>query len=266
MASLESFFATVKLPSMPEVAHQLIRTLNDDDAGVKEVSAIIAKDPALSAKLLRLANSAQFGLPRGVGSIDEAIQMVGMTKVRSLSLSACMSDAFPAFAVLDAKTFWKSSMACAGYAQWLAAALHMDGQQAWLTGMMLRLGELLIGQVDPKVLADIEALPHYPGSRWEREKRLIGFSEGQITAELARRWNFPMQIVQALERSYDPLVDQAFSRLGAVVHLAGTLADVPQATADAVDCLPADVLDTLELDTAWMKAHFPAVDAFISLH
>lgn len=266
MASLDSFFATVKLPAMPEVAHQLIQTLNDDDAGVKEISDIIANDPALSAKLLRLANSAQFGLPRGVGSIDEAIHMVGMTKVRSLSLGACMSDSFPALPGLSQQTFWENSMACAGYAQWLAAGLHMDNQQAWLTGMMLRLGEVLIGQADPKALADIEALPHYPGSRWEREKRLIGFSEGQITAELARRWNFPMQIVQALERSFDPLVEQAFSRLGAVVNLAGTLADVPQATADAVDCLPVDVIDKLALDTAWMKAHFPAADSFVSLH
>lgn len=264
MVSLDSFFATVKLPSMPEVAHQLIRTLRDDDAGVREVGLIIGKDPALTAKLLRLANSAQFGLPRGVGSIDDAIQMVGMTKVRSLSLSVCLSDAFPMAPGLDAKGFWKSSVACAGYAQWLAVALHMDGQQAWLTGMMLRLGELLIGQADPKTLADIEALPHYPGSRWEREKRLTGFSEGQITAELARRWNFPMQIAQALERSYDPLVDQAFSRLGAVLHLAGTLADMPQASASAVDALPMDVLAKLALDVAWMKANFPNPDRFIS--
>jgi hypothetical protein len=94
----------------------------------------------------------------------------------------------------------------------LAGGLDMDaGQLAWLTGMMLRLGELLIGQANPQVLAEIEKLPHQPGERWQREMRLVGFSEGQITAELARRWNFPMQIVQALERTYDPLVEQAFS-------------------------------------------------------
>lgn len=266
MASLDSFFATVKLPSMPEVAHQLIQTLNDGDAGVKEISDLIANDPALTAKLLRLANSAQFGLPRGVGSIDEAIQMVGMTKVRSLSLGASMSDAFPSYPGLNPQAFWQGSMACAAYAQWLASALDMDSQQAWLTGMMLRLGELLIAQADPKALLEIEALPHVPGGRWERERRLIGFSEGQITAELARRWNFPMQIVQALERSFDPLVDQAYSRLGAVVNLAGTLADIPNATANAVDSLPLDVIAKLSLDVSWMKANFPDPNGFINLH
>ncbi len=266
MTGLDAFFATVKLPTMSEVAHQLIQTLNDEEVSVGEVRDIIAKDPAISAKLLRLANSAQFGLPRGVSTLDDAIHMVGMSAVRALSLGACLNDSFPVLPGLNQHAFWKSSTACAGYAQWLATELDMDGQQAWLTGLMLRLGELLIGQADPKVLGDIEALPHVPGGRWEREKRLIGFSEGQITAELARRWNFPMQIVQALERSFDPLVEQAFSRLGAVVNLAGTLADVPDATPDAIDSLPADVIAKLSLDVQWMKASFPAPDSFVSIH
>jgi HD-like signal output (HDOD) protein len=265
MSGLDSFFATVKLPAMSEVTRQLINSLNDEDVSVKEVRDIIAQDPSITAKLLRLANSAQFGLPRGVGSLDDAIHMVGMSAVRSLSLGACLSDSFPGLPGLSQQEFWKSSTACAGYAQWLATALDTDSQQAWLTGLMLRLGELLIGQADPKALAEIEALPHVPGGRWEREKRLIGFSEGQITAELARRWNFPMQIVQALERSYDPLVEQAFSRLGAVVNLAGTLADVPNATAEAIDSLPVDVVAKLGLDVQWMKARLPAVDSFVSL-
>jgi HD-like signal output (HDOD) protein len=156
-------------------------------------------------------------------------------------------------------------MACAGYARWLAGGLDMDAGQAWLTGMMLRLGELLIAQSSPQALVEIEKPPSWPGSRWEREKRLIGFSEGQITAELARRWNFPMLMVQALERAYDPLVEQAFSRMGAVIHLAGLLADTPQAQAEAVNTLPQDVITALALDVDWMRRSFPASDSFINV-
>ncbi|MDR3370270.1 HDOD domain-containing protein [Rhodoferax sp.] len=266
MQGLDAFFASVTLPSMSEVAHALIQTLHDENTDVHAISHLISRDPALSARLLRLANSAQFGLPRGVGSIDDAIQMVGLGQVRTLALSACLSDAFAPPPGLKLQEFWQTSMACAGYAQWLAAALDMDGQQAWLTGMMLRLGELLIGQANPQALTEIERLPHQPGARWEREKRLVGFAEGQITAELARRWNFPMQIAQALERTYDPLVEQAFSRLGAVVNLAGLLADTPDADALAIDALPHDVIETLGLDVRWMKATFPPADGFISLN
>ena len=115
------------------------------------------------------------------------------------------------------------------------------------------------------MLAEIERLPQLPGARWDRERRLVGFSEGQITAELAHRWNFPMQIVQALQRSYDPLSEQAFSRLGAIVHLAGLLADAPDATPQSLDMLPQDVVRSLQLDLESLRSHFPAADSFLKI-
>ena len=56
---------------------------------------------------------------------------------------------------------------------------------------MVRLGELVMGQNIPGCLTEIEKLPHHPGARWERELATLGFTEGQVTAEMARRWNFP---------------------------------------------------------------------------
>jgi HD-like signal output (HDOD) protein len=264
MSALESFFVSVKLPAMSETAHALIKTLENEDASATEVAGIIAKDPSLSAKLLRLANCAQFGLPRGVGSVDDAITMVGMSKVRTLSLGACLNESFPVVPGLDRTEFWQTCMACAGYAQWLARHLNMDSQQAWLTGMMLRLGELLIGQAEPVALAEIEKSPHLPGGRWERESRLLGFTEGQITAELARRWKFPADMVTALEDSSDPLADQHFSRLAAVLHLAELLAETPHAGPEALDSLPQDVVSALMLDMPYLHARFPAADSFVS--
>ena len=265
MSRLDSFFESVKLPAMPEVAHALIKVLNDEDAGVPEVTKVIAQDPALSAKILRLANSAEFSLPRGVSTVRDAVSMVGMYKVSTMALGACLNDACPAVPGLDRKEFWRSNTACAGYAQWLAGGLDMDAQVAWLTGLMLRLGQLLIGQTDPAAFQKIEALPRTPGERWARERTLVGFSEGQITAEMAHRWNFPMQIVQALQRAADPLTEQAFSRLGAVLHLAGLMADTPGATADVVDTLPRDVITALALDVQWMRSTFPPEDSFTNI-
>lgn len=265
MSSLESFFDSVRLPVMTEVAHALVRTLNNEQASIAQVRNILAEDPALSAKLLRLANSAQFGLPRGVGTLDDAIAMVGMSKVRTLALGACLNETFPTLPGLDRRAFWKTSTACAGYSQWLAQSLGIDGQLAWLTGLMLRLGELLIGQAQPQTLLEIEQLPQLPGTRWAREKRLVGFTEGQITAELARRWNFPMQMVHALQRSSDPMTEQAFSRLGAVMHLTGLLADTPAAGHEVLDTLPQEVVAALALDTRWMHASFPSADSFVDI-
>jgi HD-like signal output (HDOD) protein len=265
MSSLDSFFATLQLPTMNEVGQALIRTLNDEDAGVEQVATILSKDPALSAKILRLANSAQFGLARAVSNISEAIALVGMGKVRTLALGSCMNDSFPVIAGLDRKEFWQNCTACAGYAQWLAQRSGQEASSAWLTGLMLRLGELLIAQAQPQTLAEIEKLPHLPGGRWEREQRLVGFSEGQITGELARRWNFPLPMVQALQGAHDPMESHPFSRLAGVLHLAELIAEAEQPGVEVLDTLPADIVAALKLDLQRLRETFPARESFVDV-
>lgn len=262
MSDLATFFENVKLPVISDVAHELIKTLDNEDASAKQVSAIIAKDPALTAKLMRLANSARFGMARGVNSLDDAIAMAGMAHIRTLALASCFAETFPDLPGLDTDEFWKSSMACAGYAKWLSAGLGTDGQNAWLAGMMLRLGELLIYQASPNTFAEIEQQPHLPGGRWERETRLLGFSEGQITAELGRRWNFPVVIVTALEASSDPMAAHPFNQLGGIIHLASLLADTPSDDTEILDTLPEDVVHALQLNREWMAAKFPSHQSF----
>jgi HD-like signal output (HDOD) protein len=262
MSDLSTFFQNVKLPVISDIAHALIQTLDDENASSRAVSAIIARDPALTAKLIRLGNSARFGSSRNVSTIDDAITLAGMAHVRTLALAACFSESFPDMPGLDSDEFWKSSMASAGYAKWLSAGLGVDGQDAWLAGMMMRLGELLIYQVDPATLAEIEQQPHLPGGRWEREQRLLGFSEGQITAELGRRWNFPEPIVRALEFCSDPMAAHPFSQMAGILHLAGLLADTPSDDPDIIDTLPEDVLKALQLNPEWLKRKFPSHDTF----
>ena len=265
MTDLSVLFKSVKLPVMPEVAHSLIRTLHDEDISIAKVRDIIAKDPTLTAKVLRAANSAGLGLRREISTLDGAISMIGMSQVRTLALSACMNVAFPMVPGLDRTEFWRNSMACAGYAHWLAGGIGMDGQEAWLAGMMSRLGELIIGQHAPGKLADIEKLPHIPGERWKREQLALGYTETQVTAELARRWHFPEEIVQGLEAASSPLLAKPFVPMGGVVHLAGWLADMPFSEPVIMDALPGDVIEALELNRDWMRSKMPQPDSFFDV-
>jgi HD-like signal output (HDOD) protein len=240
MADLTDFFRGFKLPTMPEVAQALIRTLNEHDVPVAKIRDLISKDPALTVKVLRLANSARFGLKREVASLDDAIMLVGLAQVR-----------------------WRESMACAGYAQWLTTNIGGDRHEAWLAGFMVRLGELMIANVIPGCLAEIEARPQYPGSRWERERNLLGFTEGEITADMARRWNFPKEISRGLSHAAAPLEARPFSRLGAIVHIAQLLAEMPPETPEVVEELPQDILDTLLVDREWMRNNMPAYSTLV---
>ncbi len=262
MTDIKPFLKSVKLPVMPEVAQALIRTLNDDDADVTTVRRVIAKDPALTATLLRIANSALFGLSRSINTLDGAMRVVGMSQIRARALSICIANAFVLPPALNRLEFWRASMVCAGYAKWLAGHVGIDEQQAWLTGMMARLGLIAIAQKNEGMLEAIEALPRAPGERWTRERALLGFDEGQITAEIARRWDFPEAVARGLQASGDPMAANPFSRLGGVVHLAGLLADDPSPTQPDLQRLPAPVVKALKLRLPQLQAEVPSAETF----
>lgn len=262
MADIASFLKSVRLPVMPEVAQALIRTLGDDAADVTTVTTIIAKDPGLTATLLRMANSALFGLSHSVDTLDSAVSVVGMAHIRARALSICMANAFEFPAGLDRLKFWRGSMVCAGYAKWLASSIALDEQQAWLTGMMLRLGELVIAQRLPDTVERIEAQPCAPGERWQRERALSGFDEGQVAAEITRHWDFPQALVLALRSSAQPLSNGNTAPLCAVVHLAAWITDHATPTAQTLDELPVLLVHALGLDVPRLQSRMPSAESF----
>jgi HD-like signal output (HDOD) protein len=251
----------LKLPVMPEVAQTLIRTLNDEDASATQVSDIISKDPALTATLLRMANSAEFGLSHTVTSLPRAVSVLGMSQVRARALSICMSQVFTAPPGLDRMALWRYSMTCAGYAKWLAQQLELDGQQAWLTGMMMRLGELVLLQHAPDLLPVLQKQPCTTPERWARQVDQVGMDEGQLTSKISERWNFPDNIVMALAAVGRPTERATYSSMGAVVHLAALLADLAANGTDPIAELPVEVLQTLGLEVDDLRASMPAAES-----
>lgn len=263
MADITEFFKTLELPVMPDIGLELIASLDDDDATQADVAALIARDPALAARLLAMANSAAFGLPRKVATIDAALRLIGLSRVRALALSACLHNAFSLPEGLDREGFWNYCRDCAGFAQWLTDGLGdrgaVDRQQAWLTALMLRLGEVIIGHALPDALPYMVAQPCPPGDRWNRQRALAQFDEGEVMAELARRWNFPAVMVRAMLDASDPLGADSFEPLAGIVHLAALLADSRERGEPAIARLPADVMDRLELRFGWLVAEFPTL-------
>ena len=263
MADISTLLQSVKLPVMPEVAQALIRTLNDDNADITTVRDVIAKDPALTATLLRMANSAIFGLSRSVTTLESAVSVVGMSQIRARALSVCMANVFSLPTSMNRLLFWQQSMKCAGYARWLAMAKGLDENQAWLTGIMLRLGETVVAQTHTRHIAEIEVQPCSADQRWQREQTLTGFNEGQIMAEIARRWDFPQAMAQALDDCAKPLEAATFSPLAGVVHLAAQLAEQSHVTTETLAELPEGVVHKIGLNLLWMSIHLPNADAFI---
>jgi HD-like signal output (HDOD) protein len=210
---------------MPELASRLLRSLARDDLSLAELAGLIARDPSLATKVLRLANSARFGTQREVASLRDAANLIGLRGLRDLTLAACLAGMFPPSTGFDRARFWRHGVATAGHARVLAPMAGIDPDEAYLAGLLLRTGRLLMLQVHPAQVARIDALADQPDSLIGHERALLSCSHAEVSAELARRWRFPSPLAQALAAAADPLAAQPFATMAGVVRLASTLAD-----------------------------------------
>lgn len=225
------------LPTMPEVASKLLRSFGDDNLNLSTLSSIISKDPALSAKVLRLANSARFSPSRNVSTIQDAAANLGLDALRNLSMAACVVGAFPDMPTLPRQPFWRHSLSCAAYAQAMARALGVQDDSAYLCGLMLRSGEIIMALSQPAAVGEAEACVNQPGSRFSHEKSKLGCTHSDVTAELADRWRFPVEMQKAFLAASEPMEAKPFSRMAAALHLAEILADAAALGLDPVDAL-----------------------------
>jgi HD-like signal output (HDOD) protein len=256
MPATDKFFQNLSaLPTMPEVASRLLRTFDDDSVSLPVLSGLIAKDATLAAKVLRLANSARYRPANDVSNIGDASTVLGLQTLRDLALSACLTGAFPPVQGLDRTRFWRHSVATAGYARALSNLLQLDSDTAYLAGLMLRTGQILIAMSEPKLVADEEAHATEAGCRLSLEMNRFGCTHSDVTAELARRWHFPPTLTQAFHDAADPLAAKPFSLLAAVLRMAEVLADAlelgqpPRAALEAA--LP-ELIAHLHLDMDWL--------------
>ena len=193
--------------------------------------------------------------------------VIGLASLRDMAMAACMAGAFPAVAGFDRLRFWRQCLAAAGHARVLAQACDVDPDTAYLAGLVMRTGELLMLMQEPAAVAQAEADAHLPDSLLDHERRLMQCSHLEVTAELARRWHFPDAMVTALRAADDPLAFKPFSRLGAVLRLASVMADAgdmglpPLAT--MLETQP-QLVEHLHLDLAWLGEHLAPFDTLVS--
>ena len=186
------------MPPMPEVAMRLLRALDRDDLSLPELAAIVGRDPALAARVLRLANSARYAPSRRIATLGDAAALLGLRTLRDVALAACLVGSFPKVEGFDRLVFWRGTLALAAYAQTLAQLLgDVDPDTAYVGGLMLRTGQILMLMVDPSMVQRIGRLSSEIDSRMSFERSLLGCNHPEITAELARHWQFPTELVEA---------------------------------------------------------------------
>lgn len=247
-----------KLPTVPKVTQKLIESFSDEDVSIDDIARQLAADPALTAKLLRLANSAYFHVSRTIGTVDDALRMLGFVMVRNLVLGNGMVAAFRNTPGLDMKQFWRYNLYTACAARWLARKGRGNGDLAFTLGLMHGIGQLQMHAVAPAAVAPLDAQMNVlAAGRAQLESAQLGFHFGDVSAELAKLWNFPKPLIEALRSVPDPLAATEFSDAAGWVHLGAWRAriEVLGLKADDPACeYPAAVGARLGLGPEWAAA------------
>ena len=193
------------LPALSPVAMRLVKLASDENIAVKDLSDVIEKDPSLVIRLLRLANSAFFRAGGPITTIGQAIQMVGLNRLRVMALSLSLRDTFPMGKVgaLDYEEFWKASLYRALLAKSLAQRLRTcKPDEAFVAGLILEIGFLIFFDLLVKDKVSVDHLQMQPLKsllQWEEEN--YGLNHRRVGEAALRYWKFPQKIIDC-QRCY----------------------------------------------------------------
>ncbi|KEA63021.1 HD domain protein [Marinobacterium lacunae] len=228
---VRSFAAFRQLPSPPAIYHELSRALSSDRTSTRDISAIVERDPALAARIIRLVNSSYFGLTRHISNLNEAVTLLGVRTVRGLALAGHLNAHYPeasAWKVFSFDQMNQRALSVARLAQEICSP-YGKGQalkdQAFLAGLLLDIGMLMLaaeqGQGYLKVIkyAARKKLPLHVV-----ERMAYGVTHAELGAYLLNMWNLAPQVVEAVLMHHEPdeSVGNTFTPLSAV-HIADSL-------------------------------------------
>lgn len=192
------------VPSLPSLYFRIMDALASPDAGVDTIGTIVAKDPAMTAKILQLVNSAFFGIARKVSNAVEAVQYLGVGRVRSLVLSLHVFSCFDKLKIpnFSIERVWAHSMATGLLAQKIARAERAgrnDTDEAYVAGMLHDIGKLMLASsfadqyTQAANIASERKIPMI-----EAEREVFGVSHAEVGAYLLGLWGLPISIVEAV--------------------------------------------------------------------
>lgn len=213
-----------ELISLPDVYLRLQQVIDSQDASIDQVAEVLSLDPALVARLLRIANSALYSFPSQVDTVSRAVNILGVRPVHDLVLAASVANAFAGLNnnLLDIDTFWYRSVQCGILARTLAEGAGLrGGESLFVRGLLHDLGHLVLyhhypGECRQALAESGGALRHLPAA----ERRIIGCDATELTAELMRTWGLPANFAANFDHLEDPAKAGKQQRETALLHVA----------------------------------------------
>ena len=225
----DSLRKVTTIATLPEVTARIIRTVEDPKSTASSLHKIVAHDPALVTRILKVVNSSFYGLPGQVGSVERAIVLLGLNAVKNIAVAASLGQMFRGAELCDgyaAKDLWAHCVAVGVTARELARQMKAPvADEAFLAGMIHDVGLLVSLQLWPEKLRNVcETAKAGQQDFCEIERAILGVDHQQLGRGLAEQWKFPRtcQLVAGFHHQPQTLADD--NRLiVTLVHIADTL-------------------------------------------
>jgi HD-like signal output (HDOD) protein len=217
-----------RLPSAPSLYFELQQVVESPQGGAAEMARIVSRDMALSAKLLQLVNSSFFGIGREVTNVEQAVALLGVSRLKALVLAGQISQAFDSpdervSWIMNA--VWDHAIEVAVLAQDLASELKLPAtaeDEAFMAGLLHEIGLLLLASQQPDKLALCLEIVRSTGlSLCEVERAQVGATHGEAAAYLLALWGLPVGIIEAVGFHHEiHQLDRVEANATVLVHVA----------------------------------------------
>jgi len=213
-------------PVLPATVTRLMTVTNDPESSAQDVMEVIVADQSLSFTVLKIANSALFGRPKQVDSLQMAVSILGFNEVQRIALAKALINSFNKLAKHHKSAidrFWQHSFTCGMIAKVIAQELHMSSEIAFMGGLIHDIGKLIMLEIFVDDYA-LDWLTRFSSEQSRHEElHMFSFTHDVVGGELLQQWLFPENLITAVEFHHRP--DRAVTEQGiaCVVQLADLL-------------------------------------------
>lgn len=199
----------VELPMIPRVVQSLIIELRKPDADFRKIGKALSEDPALSAKVLRLANSSFFGGQRSMASIDAAVALIGADALQRLIIACGVASPFQKIPGIDLDVFWRDALIAATAANQLALRLQADAEGAYVCGLLHATGHLILCQAYPDIAnAMFTGFAVVRGTELAAiETDAFGVDHLTVSALWVESLGFPQPVADTIRKVNEPVAE-----------------------------------------------------------
>jgi putative nucleotidyltransferase with HDIG domain len=221
MAQVKAF------PGMPATSAKLLKMLKNPESSAAQIESVLKYDPGLTANILKLTNSAYFGIPSKVSSVKQAVVLLGWKRLLQLVMTMCMSTVMkkpvPGYDLPHGE-LWRHSVAVSVAAELVVKALKIPGADEVFTAALLHdVGKLVLGGFVQEDLQQIEAMASKGIAFEVAEFIVLGTDHAQVGARILEKWSFPSDLVNAVNWHHDPETCENHCTFSDIVHVANIL-------------------------------------------